>query len=142
ALHALDPPCGALESVGCSDVEHQVAVNDADELVVTQIDSEFIGMTRTGATVATQIQVPAPFRGDNAKVLAVHFGTVSGASGNRGLHLVRRAQTAVAQLQMNRHGHRILHAISAPSRPDARFNGTQSLAVGMTRFETGIYQAL
>src|SRR5260221_14613025 len=95
-------------------------------------------MTGLHAAVAAHIQVPALLGGDHADVLALRLGAFARAARHRHLDLVRRAQAAVAVLDVDRHRHRVLHAIAAPGAADAGLHRAQRLAVGVPRLEAGI----
>src|SRR4051812_1246276 len=92
--------------------------------------------------VATDVEIPALLRGDDADVLALRLGAFARAAGDGHLDLVRRAQAAVAVFDVDRSGDRVLHAVAAPGRADAGFHRAQRLAVGMTRLEAGGDQLL
>src|SRR5882672_29192 len=97
-------------------------------------------MARLHAAVAAHVQIPALLRGNDADVLALRLGAFTRAAGHRHLHLVRRADTAVAALDVDRHRDRVLHAVAAPGAADARFRGAQRFSVGVTGFEAGFDQ--
>ena len=94
------------------------------------------------AAVAADVEVPALVGGDDADVLAAGLGALAGAARDAELDLVRRAQPAVAQLERDRQAHRVLHAVAAPRRADARLHGAQRLAVGVPGLEAGVDQPL
>src|SRR3546814_14621655 len=88
-----------------------------------------LGVTRLHAAVAADVEIPALLGRDHADVLALRFGAFARAAGYRELDLVRRTQTLVAILQIDRERRRILHAITAPGTADAGLHGAQGLAV-------------
>src|SRR5712692_3521643 len=97
-------------------------------------------MARLHAAVAAHVQIPALLRGDDADVLALRFGAFARTARHRHLHLVRRSDTAVAVLDVDRHRDRVLNAVAAPGVADAGLHGAQRLAVGVTGFEAGVDQ--
>src|SRR2546427_10376361 len=68
---------------------------------------------------AADVKVPALLGGDDAHVLALRLGALARAARDRHLHLVRRADAAVAVLERDRHRHRVLHAVAAPGAAHA-----------------------
>src|SRR5690606_8288430 len=128
---------GALQPVGCADVEHEKTVDGADQRLFIQIRGEEFGMARTHAAITGDIEVPAALGGDDADVLALGLGTLTGAAGDAELDLVRCAQALVAVLQFQRHADAVLHAVAAPGAADAGLHRTQGLAVGVPGLETG-----
>src|SRR5690606_23613583 len=137
AVQALAPGGGALQPVGCADVEHEKTVDGADQRLFIQIRGEEFGMARTHAAVTGDVEVPAALGGDDADVLALGLGTRTGAAGDAELDLVRCAQALVAVLQFQRHADAVLHAVAAPGTADAGLHRTQGLAVGVPGLETG-----
>ncbi len=99
-------------------------------------------MARFHAAVAAHVQIPALLRGDDADVLGLRLRAFARAAGHPHLHLVRRADAAVAVLDVDRHRDRVLHTVAAPGAADARFHGAQRLAVGMPGLEAGVDQVL
>ena len=95
-------------------------------------------MPRPEAAVATDVEVPAVLRRDDAEVLALRLRAFTGAAGHAGLDLVRRTKPAVAQLELDRETHRVLDAVATPGLADARLHRPQRLAVGMPRLEAGV----
>ena len=116
ALDLLEPRRGALQPVGGADVVHQEAVDGPHQRLVVEVLGEQHGVPRGEAAVAADVEVPAGFGGDHADVLAAGLGALARAAGDAELDLVRRAQAAVAQLELRR-----------PCRPSpARRSGTRS----------------
>src|SRR5690606_11763080 len=140
ALQALAPHRGALQLVRGADVEHQHAVDGADQGLVIQVGGEQLGVARTHAAVAADVQVPALLGGDHAGVLALRLGTLAGAAGDAELDLVRRAQALVAVLQGQGHADAVVHAVAAPGAAHAGLHGAQALAVGVAGLEAGLDQ--
>src|SRR5690606_21553056 len=140
ALQALAPHRGALQLVRGADVEHEHAVDGADQGLVIQVGGEQLGVARTHAAVAADVQVPALLGGDHADVLALRLGALAGAAGDAELDLVRRAQALVAILQGQGHADAVLHAVAAPGAAHAGLHGAQALAVGVAGLETGLDQ--
>src|SRR5467141_172460 len=114
ALQVLQPHAGALQPVAGADVEHEEAVDVLNQFLFIQILCKQISVSRLHAAVAAHVQVPAFFRGDDADVLALRLGALARAARDRHLHLVRRADAAVAVLDRDRERHRVLHAVAAP----------------------------
>src|SRR5229473_34330 len=114
ALQVLQPHAGALQPVAGADVEHEEAVYILNEGLVVEVGGEQVGVARLHAAVATDVKVPALLGGDDAHVLALRLGALARAARDRHLHLVRRADAAVAVLDRDRHRHRVLHAVAAP----------------------------
>ena len=142
ALEVLDPARRALQAVGGADVVHHVAVDVADERLVVEVAREQLRVRRLEAAVAADVEVPALVGGDHAHVLAAGLGALAGASGDAELELVRRAEAAVAQLELHRHRDRVLHAVAAPGRADAALHVAQRLAVGLPGLEAGVDEHL
>src|SRR4051812_22493312 len=92
--------------------------------------------------IAADVEIPALLGGDDADVLALRLGAFARAARHGHLDLVRRAQAAVAVLDVDRHRHGVLHAVAAPGRADAGLNRAQRLAVGVARLEAGVDQLL
>ena len=111
-----------------------------DQRGVVEIGREQLRVLRLHAAVAAHVQVVALLRGDDAEVLALCLGALARAAGHGRLELVRRAQTAVAQLDADGHAHRVLHAVAAPGAAHARLHGAQRLAVGVARLEARVDQ--
>src|SRR4249919_1021150 len=99
-------------------------------------------MPRLHAAVAADVEIPSLLGGDDADVLTLRLGAFARAARDGHLQLVRRAQPAVAVLDVDRHLHRVLHAVAAPRAPDARLDRPQRLAIRMAGFEAGIDQLL
>src|SRR6185436_18284228 len=109
--------------------------DETDEGLVVQIGREQVRVARLHAAVAADVEVPAFLRGDDAHVLALRLRAFPRAAGDGHLELVRRAQPPVAVLDVDRHQHRVLHAVAAPRAADARLHRAQRLAVGVARLE-------
>src|SRR6185312_16606351 len=93
---------------------------------------------RLHAAVAADVEVVALLRRDDAEVLALRLGALARAARHRRLQLVRRAQPLVAVLERDGERHRVLHAVAAPGRADARLDRAQRLSVGVARLEAGV----
>src|SRR3990172_289205 len=106
AFQVLQPHARALQPVAGADVEHEEAVDGADERLVVQICREELRVARLHSAVAANVEVPAALGGDDAHVLALCLGALARAARDRHLHLVRRADAAVARLEPDRHRHR------------------------------------
>ncbi len=137
AFEVVEPSRGALQTLGGADVEHQEAVDVADQRVLVEVGREQVRVARLHAAVAAHVQVPALLGGDDADVLALRFGAFAGAAGHGQLDLVRRAQALVAVLQVDREPDAVLHAVAAPGRADAGLHRAQGLAVGVAGLEAG-----
>ena len=131
------PGRGALEPVGGADVVHEVAVDVADEGLGVEVLGQQLGVGRAHAAVAADVEVPPPLGGDDADVLALGLGALPGAARHGELDLVRRPQAPVAQLEVDGELHRVLHAVAAPHRADARLHRAHGLAVGVAGLEAG-----
>src|SRR2546428_1369092 len=142
AFQVLEPDAGALQAVAGADIENEEAVDVLDEPRVIQLGREQVGVPRLHAAVAADVEVPAPLGGDDADVLALRLGALARAAGHRHLDLVRRAQATVAVLDVDRHGHRVLHAVAAPRIADAGLHRAQRFAIRMARLEAGIDEFL
>src|SRR6185436_5946173 len=142
ALEALQPGAGALQAVRSTDVEHEESVDEADQFFIRQVSCQQVGVARLHAAVAADVKVPALLRGDDADVLALRLRALARAARYRHLQLVRRAQAAVAVLDADRHGHRVLHAVAAPGTADTGLHRAQRLAVGVAGLEAGVDQLL
>src|SRR5262245_21383719 len=94
-------------------------------------------MSRTGATVAADVEVVALLAGDQPEVLARGLGALADAARDGPLELMRGPQATVAQLDPDREPDRVLHAEPAPARPHAALHGAQGLAVGVAALEPG-----
>src|SRR5882762_6618168 len=134
-FEVLQPHAGALQPVAGADVEHQEAVDVLDEGPVVEVRGEEVRVARFHAAVAAHVQIPALLSGNDAHVLALRLGALARAARDRHLHLVRRADAAVAVLDVDRHRDRILDSVTAPGAADARFHGAQRLAVGVAGLE-------
>src|SRR5205085_5117555 len=102
------------------------------------VGEEQVGVPGPEAAVAADVEVPAVLRRDDAEVLAARLGALPGAAGDRGLDLVRGAQAAVPQFQLDREADRVLHAVPAPGGTDAGLHGTRRLAVGVGGLGAGV----
>src|SRR5690606_13414209 len=140
ALQVFQPHRGALQAVGGADIEHQEAVDVADEGCVVEVGGKQVGMARAHAAVAADVEVPALVGGNYAEVLGLRLGAFAGAAGHRAFQFVRTAQALVAVLDVDRHAHAVLHAVTAPGATDTGFHRAQRLAVGVAGFEAGIDQ--
>src|SRR5687767_5931090 len=140
AFEIIEPHGGALQTVGGADIEHQEAVDVADQRAAVQTGREQVGVPRFHAAVAADVQVPALLGRDDADILALRFGALARAAGDRELELVRSAQALVTILQIDRVADAVLHAVAAPRRSHARFYGAHRLAVGVTGFEACVDQ--
>lgn len=142
ALERVEPGGRALEAVGRADVEHEEAVDVAHEGLVVEVAREQPRMGGRLAAVAADVEVPALVGRDDADVLAAGLGTLAGTPRDAELDLVRRPQPAVAVLEVDGHPDRVLHAVAAPRRADARLHGAQRLAVGLPRLHADVDEAL
>src|SRR5690606_6608174 len=119
AFERFAPGAGALQPAGGAPVEHEEAVDQADQLVLLQTGGDQLGVARLHAAVAADVDVPALGGGDHAHVLALRLGAFARTAGDAELDLVRRAQALVAVLQFDREAHAVIHAVAAPGRADA-----------------------
>ena len=142
ALEVLDPARGALQPVGGADVVHDVAVDVAQQGLVVEVAREQLRVRRLEAAVAADVHVPALVGGDDADVLAAGLRALARASRDAELQLVRRAEAAVAQLELHGHRHGVLHAVAAPGRADAALHVAQRLAVRLAGLEPGVDEPL
>src|SRR5690606_10051777 len=112
-----------------------------DQFRVGEVLGEQIRVTRGGAAVAADVEVPAARGGDDTEVLRLGLRALALTAGDRRLEFVRGAQPAVAQLQVDRHAYGVLDAVAAPGLPDAGLHRAQRLAVGVAGLEAGVDQA-
>src|SRR5690606_10828578 len=140
AFHVVHPGGSTLQTVCRADVEHQEAVDVADQGFVIQIRSEQIRVSGLHATVAAHIQVPAALGGNDADVFALGLCAFTGTAGHRHLDLVRRTQAAIAFLHLDGHRDTVLHAVTAPGAADTGFDGAQRLGIGVAGLEARVYQ--
>ncbi|CCJ75563.1 hypothetical protein BN135_627 [Cronobacter muytjensii 530] len=140
AFEIIHPGTGALQAIGGTDVEHQEAVNGAQQGLAVEIAGKEIRMARLHAAVAADVKIPAFIGCDHAHILALRLGAFAGAAGDRHFDFVRRAQPLVAVLQFHREPGRVLDAIATPGRADARFYRAQRFAVGMAGFKARRHQ--
>src|SRR5882672_2135044 len=138
AFEVLQPDARALQAVGGADVEHQEPVDVLNECLVVQVLGKQIGVPGLHAAVAADVEVPALLRGDDADVLALRLRALPRAARDRHLELVRRAQAAIAVLDIDRHRHRVLHAVAAPGGAHAGLHRAKGLAVSVARLEPGV----
>src|SRR5439155_21994927 len=97
-----------------ADVVHEKPVDRTDQQLGRHVGEEEVGVPGLEAAVAADVEVPTVPGGDDAEVLAARLGALPGAAGHRGLHLVRGAQPAVAQLQLDGQADRVLYPVPAP----------------------------
>ena len=124
-----------------SNVEHEKAIDVAEEIVLRQIARVKHGVLRAHPAVAAHIEVPTPLGRDDAEIFALRLGALARAPGDGRLHLVGRAQSAVTKLDLDGQPDGILHAVTAPSVAHARLHRAQGFGVGVARLETGIHEA-
>jgi len=110
-----EPARGTLEFVGCADVEHEVSVENGDDVVWRNILGEEFTVFGGGATVAADEDVETFFGGDKAETVVLlvmiwmlgewinllfvlSFGAFSYATTDTTLQLVRTANTLVSFL--------------------------------------------
>src|SRR5207249_4299009 len=96
---------------------------------------EQVGVSRLGAAVAADVEVPTLLGGDQAEVLALRLGALADTAGDGRLELVRRADAAIAQLDPDGQADGITHAVAAPGRADAALDGPHRLAIGVAALE-------
>ena len=94
------------------------------------------------AAVAPDVEVPAVGGRDDADVLASGLGALTGAARDAHFQLVRGPQAAVAQLELDGHGHRVLHAETAPGGTYTGLHVAQGFAVGVAGLEACLYELL
>jgi hypothetical protein len=82
-IEVFEPHGGALQAVGGAHVEHQEAVDVADQGFVVEVGGEQVGVPRLHAAVAADVEVPALLGGDHADVLALRLGALAGAAAPR-----------------------------------------------------------
>src|SRR5690606_10081255 len=99
-------------------------------------------MTWAHSTIASDIQVPAFFCSDDAKVFGLRFSTFTGTTTDGKFKFVRRANALVAILYINGQAHTVLHAITTPSTAHAAFHCADGFAVGLPCFKACFYQTL
>jgi len=97
-------------------------------------------VARLHAAVAAYVKIPALFGRNDTHILALRFCAFARAAGDRKLEFVRRTQTLVPILDIERQTHAVLDSVAAPGRSHATFDRAHRLAVGMARFESRIDQ--
>src|SRR5690606_15985385 len=102
AVQALAPGGGALQPVGCADVEHEKTVDGADQRLFIQIRGEEFGMARTHAAVTGDVEVPAALGGDDADVLALGLGTLTGARSEEHTSELQSRENLVCRLLLEK----------------------------------------
>ena len=140
AFEIVAPDGGALQAIGGADVEHQEAVDVADQRRLIEIGGQQLRVARLHAAVAADVQIPAFLGRDDADILALRLGAFARAAGHGELDLVRRAQALVAILDLDRETDAVLHAVAAPGRAHAGLHRAHRLAVGVAGLEAGIDQ--
>ncbi len=141
AVQLLDPRCGALQPVGGADIEHQEAVDVADQRLVVEITGQQLCVLGGHAAVAADVEVPSVLGGDDADVLAAGLGALAGAARDAHLDLVRGPQAAVAELEVDGHLHRVLLPVAAPVAADAALHRAQRLAVCVAGLHPAVDEA-
>src|SRR6185312_16736465 len=96
----LDPRRGALQPVGRPDVVHDEPIDVTDQRLGVEVAGQQLRVLWGHPAVATDVQVPALFGGDDAHVLGARFGAFPRAARDPHFDLVWRPQTAVAQLEV------------------------------------------
>src|ERR1700730_1710988 len=120
---ALHPRRGALQPIGGADVEHQEPIDVTYQRFVVEIACEQLRVLGGHAAVAADVEVPAVLRGDHADVLASRLGAFPRTARDAHLDLVWRPQSAIAQLEVDGHLHRILLSIAAPVAANTALDG-------------------
>src|SRR5262249_30650108 len=92
------------------------------------------------ATIAAHVKVPALLCRNDTDILALSLRTLASTSGDSQLDFVRRAQTAVPVLDLDRESDAVLDTVAAPCRADTGLHRAHCLTVCMTRLESGRYQ--
>src|SRR6185437_9446722 len=140
AFQVVAPRGGALQPIRRADIEHEKAVDVADESRLVEIGGEQLRVARLHAAVAADIEIPAFLGGDHTDVLRLRLRAFARTARDTELQLVGRAQPLVTALQLDREADAVLHAIPAPCRAHAGLHRPQGLAVRMPRLEAGCYQ--
>src|ERR1700685_4342583 len=138
ALHLVEPDAGAREPIGRPDVEHEEAVEVADGGSLVDVVHEEIGVTWIGASVAADVNVPAPLGGNESNVFALSLRAFADASADAALDLVRRPNPLVTVLDEHGERRRVLDAESAPRRADAALHRSERLAVRVAALQAGV----
>ncbi|GKT86390.1 LOW QUALITY PROTEIN: cellobiohydrolase A [Colletotrichum tofieldiae] len=147
ARQVLEPARGALQLVGRADVEHQVPVDDGDDLRRGHVLGEQLRVLGLGTAVAGHEDVEALVGGDEAEarrsgysLLVLGFGALAHTAADTALDLVRRADALVPLLQPHRHADAVADAVTAPRRADAALDRSQRLGVRVPRLHAGLDQ--
>ncbi|VFS43743.1 Uncharacterised protein [Enterobacter cancerogenus] len=142
ALKIVHPGAGALQAIRRADIEHQEAVDGADQRLFIQVAGEEIRVARFHPAVAAKVEIPAFVRGDHPDIFALRLGALAGTAGNRHFYLMRCPQAFVAVLQFYRETRGVLHAVATPGGPHAGFHRAQRLTVGVPGLKSGLHQRL
>src|SRR6266567_6257841 len=87
------------------------------------------------AAITAHIQVVAPLRGHQAKILPLRFRTLADAARDIRLDFMWGADALVTVFQADGEADRILHAVATPRSPDTALDRPQGLAIGMAAFK-------
>src|SRR5258708_2470451 len=141
-FHFIEPGGGTGERVGCSDIEHEEAVQVTKTGLLIDIGSQQLVVLRFGASVTAYIEVPSFFRSDDAKVLALRLGAFPDTAAYAALDLMRRPDPPVSFLRFDGKRYAVVQAKTAPGTAHATFHRPKRFPVGVTAFESGPDQFL
>mmetsp|Transcript_21805 Transcript_21805/g.64289 ORF Transcript_21805/g.64289 Transcript_21805/m.64289 type:complete len:742 (+) Transcript_21805:219-2444(+) len=132
----------AFHLIGGQYVIHNVSIEIGQHRILVDIGGEKLGVFGDGAAVPPDVQVVSVLGGDHAEILTDSLGAFPRASAHPALHLVRGADALVSILDPYGEADRILNAVAAPRRSDARFDGAEGLPVRVSALESGVAQIL
>ena len=79
-----------------------------------------LGVDGVHTSIAADVEIVTVLSCNHAKVLSLSLCAFADAAGHSGLHLVRRSDTLVAVLDLDRKRNGVLDAVAAPSAANAR----------------------
>ncbi len=135
ALQVLQPARRALQPVGGAHVEHQEAVDVADQRVAIEVAGQQVRMARLHAAIAAHVKVPAlsPWRSCPRPCSAPR--RIRGCSRTPRTSACAANAVLVAVLELDGETDGILHAVAAPGGAHAALHRAQRLAIGVSGFE-------
>src|SRR5262245_18905561 len=124
SLELINPDGRTGQSVSGHDVIHEKAINVDGGRCLIDVRGQQVSMPRPGTAVTAHIQVVAPLRGYQAKILPLSFRTLTHAARDSRLDFMRGADAFVAVFQADGEADGILHAVSTPRGPDTALDRT------------------